>query len=141
MTSRKSRNQVQDRSTDDQPFLGLRRNDQVAVAGLVALGLLGMLAYWIAAGGLKGRLIEIEEAPIRSQRFVVDINEADWPELAQIPGIGETLARRIVATRQAKGRFIDANELLEVRGIGPRTLDRMRPYLVPLPPNETVAGP
>jgi len=57
----------------------------------------------------------------------VDLNRADEVELQALPGIGPALASRIVAHRRRRGgRFTRAEELLEVRGIGPRTLERIR---------------
>ena len=51
---------------------------------------------------------------------------ADWERL---PGIGPALAARIVADREAHGPFREPEGLLRVRGIGPKTLDRLRPFL------------
>jgi len=65
--------------------------------------------------------------------FQVDINQAEWPELSQLPGIGPTLALRIVESRQNDGPFRGHDDLRRVRGIGPRTLQRITPYLVPMP--------
>jgi competence protein ComEA len=118
----------------------LRRADQAAVASLVAFALAGMSAYWFVQGGHRGELIEIDRAEPLTARFLVDINSAEWPELAELPEIGETLARRIVESRAALGRFADHDDLLRVRGIGPRTLEQMRPYLLPVPDQQDVAG-
>ena len=63
-----------------------------------------------------------------------------WPELSQLPGIGETLARRIVESRVDDGPFVDHSDLTRVRGIGPRTLARIAPYLLPMPEGGAVAG-
>jgi competence protein ComEA len=49
-----------------------------------------------------------------------------------LPGIGPELAQRIVADRQARGPFRRVEDLRRVRGIGPKTLERMRVYLAPL---------
>jgi len=57
-----------------------------------------------------------------------------------MPGIGEQLAKRIVEYRVDHGPFRDYRDLRKVRGIGPKTLDGMMPYLVPLPDLETTAG-
>ncbi len=78
-------------------------------------------------------MIEIDEAPPLSARFEVDINSADWPEMAQLPDVGETLARRIVESRAVDGPFADLGDLRRVRGIGPKTLERIRPHLRQLP--------
>ena len=113
-----------------QPWL--RFADQAAVAGLVLLALAGMATYWVVQGGLTGELIEIDRAGPLVAQFQVDINAATWPELAQVPEIGETLARRIVEARQNGGRFVDHADLMRVNGIGPRTLERMTPFLLPM---------
>lgn len=127
--------------TDDaqgwQPLL--RHADQAGVAMLVAAALVGMGVYWFVAGGSRGELIEIDRAEPLVARFQVDINTAEWPELAQVPGLGETLARRIVDSRQADGAYADHDDLLRVPGIGPRTLERMKPFLRPMPSQRNVA--
>lgn len=114
--------------------------DQAAVAALVLVALASMALWWLANGGAGGRLIEIDRAPRQPVRFTLDVNEADWPELAQLPDIGETLARRIVESRQTDGPFADLEALQRVRGIGPKTLAGIRPYLRPIPPMKNVAA-
>jgi competence protein ComEA len=118
----------------------LRSADQAAVAALVLLALGGMAAYWIVEGGLRGELIEIDRAAPLVARFQVDVNKAEWPELAQLPEVGEVLARRIVESRRADGAFVDQDDLMRVNGIGPLTLEKMRPYLLPMPDSDSVAG-
>ncbi len=118
----------------------LRRLDQATVALLLAVSLLLMaLAVWTRHWQGRGS-IEIDHAPPQGIDFRVDINRADWPELALLPDVGETLARRIVESRQRDGLFLDQQDLLRVPGIGPLTLEKMRPFLLPLPSAEGVAG-
>lgn len=112
----------------------------MAVAVLVFAGLAATIGWWLWQGGHQRRLIELDRAEPQTARFQVDINSADWPELAQLPGVGETLARRIVQSRQTDGPFVDHNELRRVRGIGPKTVERIRPYLLPMPGGTEVAG-
>jgi competence protein ComEA len=119
----------------------LRRADQVAVAVLVCAGLAMIALYGLRHVGQRNRLIEIDAASRAPPSFIVDINEADWPELTQIPEIGETLARRIVDHRREHGHFRDLDDLTNVSGIGPRTLERIRPFLLPIPDRDMVAGP
>lgn len=118
----------------------LRRLDQVIVAVLVLAALVGMGAYWIVQGGPAGKLVEIDRADPLTARFQVDINKAEWPELAELPSVGEMLARRIVDSRQAQGPFRDHEDLRRVRGIGPRTLEKLKPFLLPMPGQHEVAG-
>jgi competence protein ComEA len=54
----------------------------------------------------------------------------------QLPGIGETLAHRIVETRETGGPFPSPDDLRRVRGIGPKKLEEIRPYLRPMPSAE-----
>ncbi len=120
--------------TPRHPHWLLRRADQAAVAAAVASALVAMFGWWIAQGGWRGGLIEVDRAEQRTARFEVDINAADWPELIQLPGIGETLAHRIVESRNRMKdrRFAAHEELLRVRGIGAKTLEEIRPYLRPM---------
>jgi competence protein ComEA len=131
---------VTDRPKPDVPHWLLRRADQATVAVLVLAALAATVGWWGSQGGLKGRLIEVERAQPQTAQYLVDVNQADWPELVQLPAIGETLAKRIVEDRQQRGPFRDHNDLRRVRGIGPKTLEEIRPYLLPMPDQNAVAG-
>ncbi len=56
----------------------------------------------------------------------VNINAAEWEELTRLHGIGELLAKRIVQYRTAHGRFRRAEDLQNVRGIGPKLVEKNR---------------
>lgn len=56
----------------------------------------------------------------------VNINTADTTLLESLPGIGPSLAERIVAYRQANGPFTTVEDIVQVPGIGPATLDKIR---------------
>lgn len=131
------------RSTTDKPDLSphwlLRRADQAAVAVLVLAGLTATVGWWVAHGGGTHRLIDVQEAPPQTAVFQVDVNEAEWPELAQLPGVGKLLAQRIVESRRTQGPFVDHDELRRVRGIGPKTLENIRPYLRPMADGRNLA--
>jgi competence ComEA-like helix-hairpin-helix protein len=119
----------------------LRRTEQGVAAVLTAAGVAALVAWSIYHSGSQSRTIEIEKAQPQSAQFQVDINKAQWPELATLPGVGRKLAERIVESRQENGPFADLDELRRVRGIGPRTLESLRPYLRPMPSRQAVAGP
>ena len=110
------------------------------MAVLVLTGLVASVGWWLSQGGLRGRMIEVERARPRTASFQVDPNAADWPELVQLPGIGPTLARRIVESRETDGPFLDHEDIMRVRGIGPKTLEEVRPYLQPMPTARAIAG-
>ncbi len=65
-----------------------------------------------------------------SVQFPIDLNRATAEQLEAIPGVGPVLAQRIIEYRQANGRFNSVDELLEVRGIGPKRLEQLRAYVV-----------
>ncbi len=82
---------------------------------------------------LRGRpAVEIDEAVPQIATFRLDVNEATWPELALVPGIGETLARRIVTHRERQGKFRTLSELTAVAGIGEKLASRIAAYALPL---------
>lgn len=56
----------------------------------------------------------------------ISINDAYWYELIDVPGIGETLASRIVEYRDVNGKFKDITSLLNVEGIGPKKLEKIK---------------
>lgn len=64
-----------------------------------------------------------------SQPRPLDLNRADVRALDALPGIGPVLAARIVEYRRAHGPFHALEDLLAVRGIGPRLLERLRPFV------------
>ncbi|MFZ1977279.1 MAG: helix-hairpin-helix domain-containing protein [Bacteroidota bacterium] len=56
----------------------------------------------------------------------LDINRATKDQLIDLPGIGETLAGRILERRTTDGKFTSIDELLEVKGITPKRLEKIR---------------
>lgn len=96
-----------------------------AAAGVIVL----LLAIWAAALGVwtaHGRASPPPDAPLR-----LNPNTAGPEALALLPGIGRVRARAIVEYRkQHAGRaFGRADDLRQVRGIGPKTVSRIAPLL------------
>ena len=60
----------------------------------------------------------------------IDLNAASVEQLVAVPGIGKSLAQRIVDFRQKNGPFKSVDELLKVQGIGEKSLEKLRPHLV-----------
>jgi len=56
----------------------------------------------------------------------VNINTADKAALDAIPGIGAVLAERIVAYRQENGEFKSVEELVDVKGLGPVSVEKIK---------------
>lgn len=57
---------------------------------------------------------------------VVNINTADLATLETLPGVGPALAQRIVSWRETHGPFTDVEQLLDVSGIGAKTIEPLR---------------
>ena len=64
----------------------------------------------------------------------IDVNAADAEALDALPGIGPVYAARIVEYREAHGPFEKAEDLAAVKGIGPKTVEKLRPYVTCGPP-------
>lgn len=62
--------------------------------------------------------IQVPQEDIQPDLSPLDLNSATAEELAQLPGIGEELARRIVEYRAENGPFEAVEEIMEVFGIG-----------------------
>jgi comEA protein len=59
----------------------------------------------------------------------ININRAGKDELQQLPGIGPAYAERIISWRDENGEFTSIEQLLEIRGIGERRLEQIRPLI------------
>ena len=72
-------------------------------------------------------LKEVED--ILDEKRRINVNKASAEELTVIPGIGEKMASRIIDRREAYGDFFDEKDLLKVKGIGEKKLEKMREWL------------
>jgi competence protein ComEA len=111
------------------PLSPLNRSDELA---------------WAKVQPANGRRIQIITEPSGATSFKLgwmavpirlalgvqlDINQASVTELSQVPGINDKLADEIVASRVRRGGYSKLENLCEVKGIGPATVNRLRPYL------------
>lgn len=99
-------------------------------------------AEWVAeaeapAAGEEPPVALAEEAAERAERSArplapgerIDPNTADAAELDRLPRVGPGLAARIVAHREARGRFRTLADLDSVPGVGPKLLESAAPHL------------
>lgn len=59
----------------------------------------------------------------------VNINTAGQQALESLPGIGPVYARRIITYRNQQGSFKDIGELINIKGIGEKRLDKLKPFI------------
>jgi len=113
----------------------MQRNGHPEFTSVAVLTL--VLSISLAAGRQGGSAAPL---PVASYHLTLDPNVAPWWELTVLPRVGDSLAKRIVAFRSstmaddasAEGTpavFTDADDLARVRGIGPKTVARLRCHL------------
>ena len=75
----------------------------------------------------------VEENERRSRPLAegetLDPNVASAEELDRLPGVGASKALRIVREREENGRFASVEDLARVSGLGPKSVERLKPYL------------
>jgi comEA protein len=59
----------------------------------------------------------------------INLNTANSAQLQEVPGIGPATAEKILQMRKSYGAFKSVDDLLAIRGIGPKRLEKMRKYL------------
>lgn len=61
--------------------------------------------------------------------LTISLNKATQADLERIPGVGAVTALRILSYRDLNGGFRTVEELMNVKGIGPKKMQKIRPYI------------
>lgn len=106
----------------------MKKSMALLLSLLLSLAFLAFLVFSLspapaAVSVLPDRIWEAEDARI-------DINRASAEELQEIPGIGPVLSEAIIAWREENGSFRTEEDLLQVSGIGEKTLEGIRSSIV-----------
>ena len=107
-------------SMQSSDFVKMSKKLAVLAFGMALAGALAPAAQ--AAPGEKPPAVASAPSP-------VNVNTATMDELTALPGIGEKRAQAILDMRKEKGGFKSVDELVDVRGIGPAQLEKLRPHL------------
>ncbi len=94
----------------------------LAVFAVLTLAVLGFRGY---APSSAPRPTEYRPAG----SYAVDLNAADRSELMQVPGLGPHLADAILSHRRDRGPFAGVDDLTHVKGIGGKTVEKIRPFV------------
>ena len=119
-------------------FAGMGPPSRAGEQRILALLCLLLLVWagwrWLELSRWGSQQIEVERLPAVEWAYVVDLNTANWLELALLEGVGEVLGKRIVESRETDGPFQSVDELTRVKGIGLKTLEKLRPQVYVTPP-------
>ncbi len=86
--------------------------------------LVALLLCCLVAGAATGQASK-KKPPAKP----LDLNTATEAQLQQLPGIGPVTSKAIVRFREKSGPFQRLEDLLAIRGITKRKLEKLRPYL------------
>lgn len=106
---------------------------------LSVLGMVALLGLSVSLWQRQRRPLSVVDSPAPAEAAAwdrrlsaarqVDVNTADAAELERLPGVGPTLAARIVQDRAAHGPFTTTAELARVPGIGPKMSEALKEYI------------
>ena len=111
----------------------LTRDEQkvlLTFSSLLLLGFVLMAVGWTPVYAKKAEASQKLEALTQQDAVIkVDIRTANATELGTLPGIGPSRAAAIISYREQQ-QFCTTLELMKIKGIGPKTFDKMRPNLI-----------
>ncbi len=110
---------------------------QAAAVVLTLAGIFGIAANWTSQplqssdvhGVRNSESATTSTGHSTAHRTTLNLNIATQAELEALPGIGPSIAKRIIERRDTVGPYRSIDELDKVRGIGPVILERIRPFV------------
>ncbi|MGF1472890.1 MAG: ComEA family DNA-binding protein [Rubrobacteraceae bacterium] len=109
-----------------------RYKPQIVVSVMVVLALTGGAFY--AARGMENTPKVVYSASLEevaaeaNEPLHVNINTADVEELDELPEVGPATAQKILDYRRHNGSFRSVDDLEQVSGIGPKTIEEIKPF-------------
>ena len=97
---------------------------------VVAVVFFALVCVLCAFRARKPSASQLSAADFATEEYArIDLNTADSELLQELPGIGETLAGRILDYRDSIGAFTSKEDILAVYGIGEATWAKIEPYV------------
>nr|WP_245202366.1 helix-hairpin-helix domain-containing protein [Jeotgalicoccus pinnipedialis] len=87
-----------------------------------------MIIYVPIKGETMPKTISLNDTKT-DEEIKVNVNTANEAELMTLNGIGEKKAQTILAYREENGLFMKMEDLLNIPGIGEKTLENLKPYI------------
>ncbi len=85
-----------------------------------------LLVGWIFSNLALVHPDRLQAEPAAAPTALVNVNEAGAEEMQELRGVGPALAERIIQYREENGPFQSPDDLLNIRGIGGSTLEKMK---------------
>lgn len=111
-------------------LIGFRRTDRSFLRRLFSVFWLLFTVEWVMAFWFGPQPPELIRGEKFQATYRIDINQATWVEWLQLEGIGPALAHRLQVDREIRGPYESVDDLRRVSGIGPATIERLRPWLI-----------
>lgn len=121
-------------------FTKKEKNIILVIALVLLLGALGFLVRKVIKKQrvLSTADVKVKESYSREEENMdgselqgpVNINTADLMEIEALPYLGMERARDIIEYRDKNGPFKDLDELTNISGIGPKTLEKIKPLII-----------
>lgn len=113
----------------------IRNSEKLFISILAGIFLLALSCILLLrCFGIELGTVSLSRSPRKENiSFICDgklnINEATEVHLTQLPGVGTTLAKRIVQYRNSHGEFESSEDLLKIKGMNKRTVESIEPYI------------
>jgi len=107
----------------------MRNRPRARCGAMIGTGLALALLVSLAGAPALQAAAESKTSSKAATAQPVDINSATLEQLTTVPGIGPSLAQRIIEFREKQGPFQRIEDLLKIRGIGERSLEKIRPHV------------